>query len=131
VVDFVTGNHENVLGPGELLRQIDLPASALEKQTSFRRMTLTQLGRSSVLLIGTLCPHTQAMALTVTAATARPVRIEFPFIPDAGQLEGELGNAIPDTLYFDDVHGTPAYRRHLTYYFAEDIRRELAGETRS
>ncbi len=30
VVEFVTGNHANVLGPGELLRSIHLPASAPE-----------------------------------------------------------------------------------------------------
>jgi CO/xanthine dehydrogenase FAD-binding subunit len=27
-VDFVTGNHTNILAPGELLRSIQLPASA-------------------------------------------------------------------------------------------------------
>ena len=31
VVDFVTGNHQNVLAPGELLRSIFLPAHALRK----------------------------------------------------------------------------------------------------
>jgi hypothetical protein len=31
VVDFVTGVHQNVLRPGDLLRSIDLPASALHK----------------------------------------------------------------------------------------------------
>ena len=56
VVDFVTGDHENVLGPGDLLRRIDLPASALRKRPSFRRLSLTQEGRSTALLIGTLCP---------------------------------------------------------------------------
>ena len=53
VVDFVTGDHENVLRPGELLRCILLPASALAKRFAFRRFTLTHLGRSESLLIGT------------------------------------------------------------------------------
>jgi len=57
VLDFVTGVNQNVLGPGDLLRSIDLPASALQKRTSFRRMSLTHMGRSSVLLIGALCPR--------------------------------------------------------------------------
>jgi CO/xanthine dehydrogenase FAD-binding subunit len=127
VVDFVTGDHQNVLGPGDLLRSIDLPASALQKRTSFRRMSLTHMGRSSVLLIGTLCPREGNMALNVTAGTVRPVRIEFPRVPTADQLRNSLREAIPDALYFDDVHGTPAHRKHLTYYFAEDIRRELSG----
>ena len=46
VADFVTGNHANILAPGELLRSIFLPASALKKNCAFRRFTLTHLGRS-------------------------------------------------------------------------------------
>ena len=38
VADFVTGNHENVLAPGELLRSIFLPASALRKSYAFRQL---------------------------------------------------------------------------------------------
>lgn len=129
VMDFVTGDHQNVLEPGDLLRRIDLPASALRKRTSFRRMSLTHLGRSSVLLIGTRCPQQGTWALTVTAATVRPVRLEFPVVPAAEELRGRLDEAIPDALYLDDPHGTPAYRKHMTYHFAEEIRQELpAGE---
>jgi CO/xanthine dehydrogenase FAD-binding subunit len=127
VVDFVTGDHRNVLGPGDLLRRIDLPASALRKRTSFRRMSLTREGRSTALLIGTLDPHGGAWALTVTAATVRPVRLEFLRGPTADQLHNRLREAVPDGLYLDDPHGSPAYRKHLTFYFAEEIRRELAG----
>jgi hypothetical protein len=32
---------------------------------------------------------------------------------------------IPEADYFDDVHGSARYKRHLTYYFAEQIRAEL------
>ena len=35
---------------------------------------------------------------------------------------------IPADGYFDDVHGSAAYKRHLTYYFTEQIRAELATE---
>jgi len=34
--------------------------------------------------------------------------------------------SIPEADYFDDVHGSALYKRHLTYYFAEQIRGELA-----
>src|SRR5690606_13531251 len=40
VEQFVTGNQRNVLQPGELLRAIELPASALARRTAFRRMSL-------------------------------------------------------------------------------------------
>jgi CO/xanthine dehydrogenase FAD-binding subunit len=126
-VDFVTGEGRNVLGPGDLLRHIDLPAAALGRRASFRRMSLTREGRSTALLIGTLGPDDGSWALTVTAATLRPVRLEFPRAPTASQLRDRLREAIPDDLYLQDPHGTPAYRKHLTDYFAEEIRRELSA----
>ncbi len=55
--EFVTGDHQNILQPGDLLRSIELPITALQKQTSFRRMSLTHLGRSTALLIGTRSPQ--------------------------------------------------------------------------
>ena len=126
VVDFVTGNHQNVLGPGELLRSIFLPVSALKKTYAFRRFTLTELGRSEVLLVGTLSPDTGAFLLTVTAATLRPVQISFANLPSPAELKKAIDDAVPPDLYLDDPHGSPAHRRHLTYYYAEQIREELA-----
>jgi CO/xanthine dehydrogenase FAD-binding subunit len=35
MIEFVTGNHANVLAPGELLRSIHLPATALKKALPF------------------------------------------------------------------------------------------------
>lgn len=126
VEQFVTGNQRNVLQPGELLRAIELPASALARRTAFRRMSLTRLGRSAVLLIGTLDPSDGHFHVTVTAATVRPIRLAFTRVPNAGELKAAIERAIPDELYHDDVHGLPAYRKHLTYHFAEEIRAELA-----
>jgi CO/xanthine dehydrogenase FAD-binding subunit len=126
VVDFVTGNNRNVLGSGELLRSIFLPVSALKKAYAFRRFTLTELGRSEVLLIGTLSSETGAFLLTITAATLRPVPISFASPPSAANLKKAIDDAVLSDLYLDDAHGSPAHRRHLTYYYAEQIREELA-----
>jgi len=125
VVDFVTGNHHNVLAPGELLRSIFLPAHALRKKFAFRRFTLTHLGRSEALLIGTRCPEHGEFLLTITAATLRPVQLTFVKMPCAQELKRAIGDAVPFSLYLDDAHGSPAHREHLTYYFAEQIRAEL------
>ena len=126
-IDFVTGNHQNVLVPGELLTTILLPASALGKRVAFRRVSLTHLGRSTALLIATVPLGGGTLTLTVTAATPRPVQITFPDMPDADALRERLREEIPDAGYFDDVHGTPDYRKHMTHYFAEQIRAELAS----
>ena len=125
--EFVTGNHANVLQPGELLRVVRIPVSALRKSFAFRRSELTHLGRSSVLLIGTRAKSAGGLTLTVTAATIRPVQIVFDGLPSAAELRDAIDTAIPENLYLDDVHGSPAHRRHLTYHYSEQIRRELSA----
>jgi CO/xanthine dehydrogenase FAD-binding subunit len=130
-VDFVTGNHSNVLHAGELLRSIHLPAKALSKCFAFRRASLTHLGRSAIIIIGTQSAGVNDLVLTVTAATTRPVQLYFAHVPNARDLREAIDAAIPDADYFNDVHGSIPYKRHLTYYFAEQIRVELQhGATR-
>lgn len=128
VAEFVTGNHSNVLAPGELLRSIHLPARALHKPFAFRRFALTHLGRSEVLLVGTRCPERAEFLLTITAATVRPVVLRFPTLPDREQLRRAIDEAVPFSLYLDDVHGSPAHRKHLTHSFAQQIRSQLFPE---
>jgi CO/xanthine dehydrogenase FAD-binding subunit len=126
-VDFVTGNHANVLGRGELLRTIRLPAKALTKRFAFRRSSLTHLGRSAAFVIGTRGASGEDFLLTVTAATPRPVQLRFDGVPSADELRRALDARIPADGYFADVHGSPAYRRRVTYYYAEQIRAELGA----
>ncbi|MEW9871978.1 xanthine dehydrogenase family protein subunit M [Arthrobacter sp. HS15c] len=126
VADFVTGDGTNCLAPGELLRSIHLPASALASRVAFRRLSLSNLGRSGVLLIGRLDGGT-SLVLTVTAATKRPVQLRFRHLPEATELAAALDDAIPHNLYHNDIHGLPAWRRDMTYRLAEEIRAELAA----
>lgn len=126
-VDFVTGDHRNILAPGELLRSILIPRAALAKRFALRRATLTHLGRSAALVIGTQSPDANDLLLTVTAATPRPIQIRFSTLPSDVELRRAIAAHIPDDGYFDDVNGTPAYKRHLTYAFGEQIRQELAA----
>ncbi|BCM82840.1 FAD binding domain-containing protein [Methylobacterium indicum] len=126
VRDLVLGPQETALRPGEILRRIDLPAAALGRRTAFRRISLSPNGRSGALVIATL-DSAGAFALTVTAATRRPVRIDRPAPPSAETLQAALAAAIPDGLWYDDVHGAPDWRRHVTGLLAEEARAELAG----
>jgi CO/xanthine dehydrogenase FAD-binding subunit len=130
VADFVTGPQRNVLQASELLRRIDIPASALIKRTAFRQISLARVGRSAALLIGALDPPTGEFVLTVTASTPRPIKFSFNTVPSAEELLGRIEREIPASGYFDDVHGLPAWRRHMTLHFAREIRDELAGAPR-
>ena len=128
VLDFVTGDGTNALAPGELLRSVSLPASALSSRVAFRRLSLSNLGRSAVLLIGRLDAGGR-LVLTVTAATKNPVQLRLlstaAALADA--LTEALDAAIPDELYHDDVHGLPAWRKDMTYRLADEIRAELTA----
>jgi CO/xanthine dehydrogenase FAD-binding subunit len=123
-IDFVVGNNRNVLLPGELLRNIHLPAAALARRFAVRRASLTQLGRSAALLAGTRGP-TGEISITITASTPRPVQLRLPAGTGAQALADMLETVLPAGSYFDDVNGTPAYKRHVTRHFAEQIRAEL------
>jgi CO/xanthine dehydrogenase FAD-binding subunit len=125
VADFVIGNQRNVLEPGDLLRQIELPIAGLKRRAGFRQISLTPVGRSAALLIGTV--KDEGFALTVTASTIRPVQFSFAAMPQASELRDALMQRIPDELYHNDVHGKPVWRKHMTLRLAEEIRAELLG----
>jgi CO/xanthine dehydrogenase FAD-binding subunit len=126
VTDFVLRPQRNALMPGELLRSVALPLSALRRRTAFRHISLAPLGRSAALLIGTLSPDDGTFTLTVTASTPRPTRLSFASLPTSAALRERIEAEIQH--YYDDVHGAPPWRRHMTLQFAEEIRRELAGK---
>ena len=123
MAQFATGPQRTVLAPGELLRAIDLPASALRRRTALRQASLTALGRSAALLVGT---RTEAggFTLTITASTVRPVHAAWARPPSVAELDDHV-QAIPPALWFDDVHGAPAWRRHMTRRLAAELLAEL------
>jgi CO/xanthine dehydrogenase FAD-binding subunit len=126
-IDFVTGNNENVLAPGEVLRKIDIPDRALRKRHAHRRFTLTHLGRSTIFMIATQTPDADDLLLTLTAGTTRPVRFAFESMPDADTLAQSI-DAIPPEVWFADANGTPDHRKHLARHYAEELRTELGGQ---
>ncbi len=126
VVDFVTGDQRNVLAPGDLLRQVEIPLAALRRRSAFRQISLTPVGRSAALLIGSVASD-GGFALTVTASTKRPVQLSFAGIPSGKELRETILQRIADDLYHTDVHGKPIWRKHMTLRLAEEIRVELQG----
>lgn len=126
VIDFVTGNHANVLQRGELLRSVFLPASALAKRCAMRQVSPTHLGRSAALVIATVADHDDDFLLTISASTPRPVQLRFAKAPTTAELRRAIDEQLPPSAWFDDVHGSAAYKRHVTFYLAEQIRVALS-----
>ncbi|WP_072803077.1 FAD binding domain-containing protein [Rhodococcoides yunnanense] len=125
-VDFVTGDHANVLAPGELLRSITIPNAALAKRYVFRQQSLVKHGRSAALIIGTCGQDGSDFRLTVTAATPRPIQFVYDTVPTHAELRGDITRRLSEEDYFHDVNGSARYKQHLTYYFSEQIRMELS-----
>lgn len=125
--DFVIGDHQNILEPGEVLRSIDIPIHALTKRHAHRRFSLTHLGRSTIFMIATRTPGTTDLLLTITAGTTRPIQLSFATIPDRDSLQHVI-NAIPEAAWFDDPNGTPDHRLHLARHYAEELRLELSED---
>ncbi|MEJ2868232.1 FAD binding domain-containing protein [Actinomycetospora sp. OC33-EN08] len=131
VVDLVVGPQRTALAPGEVLRSIHLPARALRGRTALRKASLSPLGRSAALLAGRLDgpDDGSGFTLAVTASLPRPAVLRYPAVPDAGTLAADVA-ALGDAVgvgggWYDDPHGSPAWRRAMTLLLAEEIRVEL------
>jgi len=129
VVDFIAGPQRTALAPGDLLRQIDLPLAALKRRAAFRQISLTPVGRSGALVIGTRGPDSDLL-LTITASTKRPLQLRFVAMPDPDELRDAILHDVPAGLYHDDIHGKPAWRQAMTLRLAEQVRGELWDHAR-
>lgn len=125
-LEFVTGPGENALAPGALLRSIHLPDAALRCTTAFRQFSLSTVGRSAVVVIGRRSPRHGEVVITLTASLPRPAQLRFDRSPTAEELRDALDEGRLE--YYDDVHGDPAWREHLTRMYAEEVRRALEEE---
>jgi len=124
--DFIIGPGRTCLAPGEILRCLFLPAAALHGRTAFRQTSLTEEGRSATLLIGRALDD--GFALTITAATRRPIGLHFATVPDGATLLRTLNAEVEHAgSWYDDVHGAPDWRAHMTRRHALDILHELFG----
>ncbi|PWJ52908.1 CO or xanthine dehydrogenase, FAD-binding subunit [Quadrisphaera granulorum] len=138
VAELVTGDHVTALAPGELVREVVVPASSLAARTAFRRATLTPLGRSASLVVGRL-DGSGELVVTVTAATQAPLQLRWPSsslgsadaAADAVEaaVDGAVDFSEPRRTWHDDVHGHPAWRRAMALAQVREVVQELLEET--
>lgn len=127
--EFVLGPGRTVLEPGDVLRSITVSSVILLSHTAIRKAALAPLGRSGALVMGRR-DIDGAVALTVSAATDRPVVLYFDAEP-AAQEVAEAVASIDPQRWFDDPHGSPEWRAHVTGLLALEVCAELSNGTRS
>jgi CO/xanthine dehydrogenase FAD-binding subunit len=76
VADLIAGPARTRLGYGELIRSFLVPGEILRQPHAFRRMSLTERGRSAALLIGRRTAE-RGLRLSVTASVPRPVVLDL------------------------------------------------------
>ena len=125
VADFVTGDQRNVLAPGDLLRQIDIPLGALKRRSAFRQISLTPVGRSAALLIGSVCQRGRLCA----DGDRRPPRGRSNCPSRKFRLRKNCAkrscNASPKVSITATSTANRNGARHMTLRLAEEIRSEL------
>ncbi|WP_435826784.1 FAD binding domain-containing protein [Nocardia fluminea] len=121
--DFVTGPGENLLGSGAVVRSFLVPNSSLLARTSFRKVALAPLGRSGSVVMGRRTADDRC-AITITAATVRPIVLDFDSVPSPSELTEALAEITAD-VWFDDPHGAPDWREHVTGLLVAEVAAEL------
>lgn len=120
---FVLGPGRNALAPGEVLRSVTVPTRSLLARTAFRKIALAPLGRSGAAVMGRR-EADGSCALTITAATERPIVLDFPAVPDDTDIDEAIA-ALDSAVWFDDPHGAPDWRRHVSGVLAREVATEL------
>ncbi|UFS61014.1 FAD binding domain-containing protein [Subtercola endophyticus] len=122
VTEFVTGNKSNALATGDILRSVTIPLDSLQSRVASRKIALSPLGRSGLVLLGRRAAD-ETFVLTVSGGTVRPIQLRYPDPPDAATLRDDV---LAIEAWFTDPHGAADWRRTVSTVLAEEIRQELA-----
>lgn len=130
VADLVTGAGVVALAPGEVLREVRVPGPVLGQRTVFRRASLTPTGRTAAMVTGRALPDGGGgrgdgpgrVVLVLSASVPRPVLAELAF----GEHD-RLDGLIDAVGWYEDTHGSTAWRAAMTRRLAHEALDELGG----
>lgn len=144
VADLITGPGTTTLADGEVLRALRVPPEGLAARTAARKLSLTELGRSAVLVTGAAGPPGSGTARVDAASAGTAVAAEVPArgtarlvvtasVPcplvltvragDHAALDAALDRI---TDWYDDPHGAPDWRAAMTRRLAHEVLEELS-----
>lgn len=125
VAELVVDDGATCLGPGDVLRAIELPAAALRSRAVLHKIALADLGRSGAVVTGRLDADGSS-TFTITASVRRPVVLRFDGIPSDAALVTAVESA---PGYYSDPLGAADWRRGVSGVLArraaDDLRRGL------
>lgn len=120
VEQLILGVRSTSLTDGEIIRAFEVPHEALEAQAGYRRVALSPHGRSGALV--TARWSAAGFVLVITGSTPRPIVRRFNHLPNDDALHAALNDY---DEWYDDPHGSPAWRRSVSIRFARELRDEV------
>ncbi|MFE7507816.1 FAD binding domain-containing protein [Promicromonospora sp. NPDC057488] len=120
--DLVTGAGVVALEPGEVLREVRVPAFALARRTVFRRASLTPNGRTAAMVTGRA--GERGPRIVVTASVTAPHGL---YARDHDMLDRWLDRIGSTVGWFEDTHGSARWRAAMTRRLAHEALDELGG----
>lgn len=122
VSDMVTGAGVVDLAPGEVLREVQVPATMLGSRTVFRRASLTPAGRTAAMVTGRT--RDRAPRIIVTASVATPHGL---YVRDHDMLDRWIDWIGREGAWYEDTHGSREWRAAMTRQLAHEAFDELVG----
>ena len=126
VADVVVGNQRTSLAPGDLLRSIHLPVTALTAHVAARRVSYAEYGRAGVVVLGRAADD--GVVVSVSGGTVRPFAIPVKST-DPDDVVSACIAAVPDSAWFTDAHGTAGWRRAVAPHLIREVVIELGAGT--
>lgn len=112
--DFQTGAKQTILKPGDLLRQIHIPAASLSWQVSYKRICVAMAGIAVAIVVAARNPKTDQVRFGIGASVPTPQLLEFPGIPSKSDLVATLDQQLPLHSFLNDETASAVYRRQVT-----------------
>ncbi|WP_423463534.1 FAD binding domain-containing protein [Promicromonospora sp. MS192] len=147
VADLVTGAGVVALSRGEVLREVLVPEAVLRQRTAVRRASLTPTGRTAAMVTGRA--GEDGAWITLTGSVGRPlgravrdhaaldrwidtIDLAAPTAPTA--LPAPTDSGVPDGLaggggWYEDTHGSRAWRAAMTRRLAHEVLDDLGDPT--
>lgn len=124
VADVVVGNQRTSLAPGDLLRSIHLPITALTAPVAARRVSYAEFGRAGAVVLGRATDD--GVVISISGGTVRPFAIPVAS-HDPEAIVTICAATVPDVAWFTDAHGTAEWRRSVVPHLIHEVAVELGS----
>ncbi len=115
--EFQQGAQQTCLQPGDVLRRIHIPASALAWETNYQRLCLADAGIALAIAVAAYDRASGQVSLGLGASFPAPRRLDFAAPPPWEQVQADI-QALPLDLFLEDAAASAVYRRQMTAVLA-------------